>query len=157
MQRPAIIGARDRIHQQDVHSTRPARSPSALHCGSRDLRSRGHKKITARASAILGKRDAHVVFPGRGSQGWRGMNATTDPRREAQRQAATARMRRARQRKTAGTMRIDFDAYAFGIDLLADLGWLAVEDRQDRTAVAAAIKRLANAVIAARMRPGDFW
>jgi len=36
------------------------------------------------------------------------------------------------------------------------LGWLAPEDRQERNAVAAAIKRLANLVIAARMRPGDF-
>jgi len=71
---------------------------------------------------------------------------------QAQRTAA-ARMRRYRERKSAGVVRVDFEVLADGAALLVELGWLVAAARQDPVAVREAFERFVNGAAAAGIVP----
>jgi hypothetical protein len=59
-------------------------------------------------------------------------------------------MRRCRERRAKGTIRVNFDISADGTAVLADLGWLHPTDRRRRAAVKDALTRFVNAAAANR-------
>ena len=74
-------------------------------------------------------------------------------RGDAQRAAGAMRMRRCRQRKAAGIVRVDFEVLADGAALLVELGWLDAAARQDPAAVRGAFERFVNAAGSAGIVP----
>jgi hypothetical protein len=76
-------------------------------------------------------------------------------RSDAQRAAAAVRMRRCRERRAAGIVRVDFEIFADGAALLVDLGWLDAAARENPAAVRGAFEWFVNAAAAAGIAPGS--
>ncbi len=63
------------------------------------------------------------------------------------------RMRRYRQRKATGGVRVLFDLDPGGVDLMIELGWVAEADRRNIAAIQSGFSRLVNHAAGIGVRP----